>query len=90
MNVELTSEEITIIDRALVEWQNSPSRDGIMTSLIGCMVEKDEAKRKQLMEDERSTMAEKTRLRELQAMRIRLKLNEYHGRAVEFEAVTPK
>lgn len=85
MMIELTSDEITTIDRALVEWQNAPSRDGMFGSLLGCMLEKDEAKRKQTMDKEKADAAEKVRLRELECMRIRMKLNEFRGRATEFE-----
>ncbi len=92
MTIDLTADEITMLDTALVEWQNAPGRDGMLNSIMTSIFRPKED-RGGVFDDHESSLRNKiehahaeVRKRELQAMRLRLKLYEISQRPGEFES----
>lgn len=86
MTIELTNDEIKLIDKALVGWQNEPASGGLMLSMLGAMLgrEKSEEGTRKSIKDQQERTQEEIRKRELTVMRLRLKLNEVKERSGEF------
>jgi hypothetical protein len=87
MNIDLTQEEIILIDKAIKEWQVAPRSQGMVGSILGAMLCKDKDEATHNMKREMAIVDEEIRVRELQVMRLRLKLHEVKGRESEFNTI---
>ena len=85
--LELSPEEVTILEEALELWKTQPHQSGLMGSVFSAMLgPKDRTKEEYTTElrREQARATEEVKAREIRTIRLRLKLLEAQQRPSEF------
>jgi hypothetical protein len=87
--LQVTEEELSVLEKGLGLWESQPSMDGLLGSMFGCMLGVSGATKKERMADTQKAMdraSVECQKRKLQAARLRVKFLEVQERPSEFEA----